>query len=509
MLDRWINRLKNRTGLFYKLVAGYLLLLVIMALPCAYSIIALSNIQKVAKDLVKRNLELSTTVEYLRGVVPSLEGEARRYVTLYKEDSYKSFLELADDYSQKLSTIIEECRSCSDRSRALQEHLAAMVVLVKGAHERTPSKDSPGLTLQASEQEEEVKSLATNMMEDLSRVEASLKEDLRLKSQLISSQTTQAKQLTIIIFVCALGFALGAPWFLYQYIKRPIDRLRLGAQAIGEGHFDQRIPVRSNDELGQLAAVFNDMAQKLKELDKLKSDFIAVASHELKTPLSSMIEAAKLLNEPKIGELTPKQQKLVNILNESMGKFKRLIEELLDLSRLQAGLVPIQKQPCDISALLSEVVDTLTPLAESSDVRLKLVQDLESSEIMIDRDRMLRAFLNLIENAVKFSPSKAEVKIRLKSVEIRGKGKKGIARYVKIGVIDAGPGITQREKDRIFDKFYQIQTIRKKGGIGLGLAIAKEIILAHGGKIWVESPPQDKDAVTGGKGAAFWVQLPC
>ncbi len=500
--------LKNKMGLYYRLVAGYLILLFIMILPCAVSIYSLSNIERISTDLAKRNIELSTTVEYLRGVLPSMEAEARRYVTLHKEDAYKAFKELAGEYSEKLISIRITCPDCvRDKAEELSSHLSALIDLVNQAHNSVPVEDASGLSSQSSELEEDIKVMTSEMMRDLRRIEAILKNDLKNKSEMISSQTTHAKQLTIVIFLAALAFALFAPWLLYKYIKRPIDNLRQGALAIGEGHFDQTIPVETQDELGQLATVFNDMAKRLKELDQLKSDFIAVASHELKTPLSSMIEAAKLLNEPMLGELNEKQQRLVTILNESMTKFKRLIEELLDLSRLQAGLVPIQKQPASVVNMINEVVDTLTPLAQSRAIDLSVTMDEVPDKLNLDRDRMMRAIMNIVQNAIKFSPEGKKVKILLKRVEETRKGKKSVAKAVKIGVIDAGPGITQDEKDRIFDKFYQIQTIRRKGGIGLGLAIAKEIIQAHGGIIWVESPPKEKDAIVAGRGAAFWIQL--
>ncbi len=486
-------------------MTGYLVLLLIMVVPCAVSIYYLSNIEKVATDLAKRNVELSTTVEYLRGVLPSMEAESRRYVSLYKEDSFNAFNKLSDEYAEKLKSIKAKCpERVLNKATQLSSHLNSIKKLVKSAHNNMRPKDSPGMSILSSQMEENIKTLTSRMMEDLNDIDTALKQDLREKTQKISNSTSQAKRLTTFITLAALGLALLIPWFLYKYIKRPIDNLREGALAIGKGQFDQEIPVNTGDELGQLAGVFNDMARRLKELDQLKSDFIAVASHELKTPLSSMIEAAKLLNEPMLGGLNEKQQRLVTILNESMNKFKNLIEELLDLSRMQAGLSPIQKTPVDISELLSEVVDTLSPLAHSRNINIVLDMEDGVKKLDLDRDRMMRAIMNIVQNAVKYSPEGETVKIVSQRIQ---KDKKGIAKATKIGVIDAGPGITQDERNKIFDKFYQIQTIRRKGGIGLGLAIAKEIIQAHGGKIWVESPPHKKNAIIEGKGAAFWIQL--
>ncbi len=491
--------------LYYRLLTGYLILLLIMIVPCAVSIYYLSSIEKVATDLAKRNVELSTTVEYLRGVLPSIEAESRRYVSLYREDAYSAFLKLSSDYKKNIKKIEEKSSGpVLERAENLSLQLESIKKLVKKAHDSARPNISHGMPLLSSHTEDQIKALTSRMLDDLNDIDKILKQDLRDKTKKVSESTSRAKKLTTLITLAALGLALLIPWLLYKYIKRPIDNLRAGALAIGRGQFDQAIPVETGDELGQLAGVFNDMTRRLKELDQLKSDFIAVASHELKTPLSSMIEAAKLLNEPMLGALNEKQQRLVTILNESMGKFKNLIEELLDLSRMQAGLSPISRSPANMPEIISEVIATLSPLANSRSIQILTDIEHQGEKMHLDRDRMVRAIMNIVQNAIKYSPEGEKVKIILRGVH---KDKKGVASAIEIGVIDTGTGISPEEQDKIFDKFYQIQTIRRKGGIGLGLAIAREIIQAHGGKIWVESPPNKNDAVTDGKGAAFWIQL--
>ena len=505
MLRSHKMKILNRLNLFNKLFLGYLILLSIMIVPCAVSIFSLSRLERFATSVAKHEVELSKTIEYLKGILPSMEAEGRRLVTLNKEDAYNSLQSLIADFRDNL---IQVKRDGPEEIRIIIENIEAnldeFAKLVHTAKASSSDDIQPEITPVGAQREKNVKALISMMMAELNRMERTSQRTLSLRSSTISTLSSSAREITVMLLVGAIAaFAFIAPFFLLKYIKRPIDHLRRGTEIVGQGNFDHSIPVFSRDELGQLAEAFNNMAIRLKELDTLKSDFIGVASHELKTPLTSMMEAAKLLAEPKVGKLNEKQQKLVNILNESMSRFQTLINELLQLSRLKARLDVIEKRPMDITKVFSDVIQTLRPMLWEKKLDLKLVpvSGLEK-QVPIDEERMFRAFMNILHNAVKFSPENQEIKIVLDQTENKGKG------WLKIAIVDAGPGIEESETEKVFDKFYQIQSVRKKAGSGLGLAIAKEIILAHGGKIWVESPPPEHMAVSPGKGTAFCSLLP-
>jgi two-component system sensor histidine kinase GlrK len=497
--------LKNGLSLFNKLFFGYLILSAIMILPCVVSIYSLSELERFATSVAKQDLELSKTIEQLKAIPPSMEAEGRRLVTLYKEDAYQSLMSLIQDFKDNLISVQRDGpKKIIPIINDIELNLGKLEKLARNANAGSPESRPPEITAIEAQREEEVKTLVYNIMAGLHDLEKSVQQAISLRSSTISSHSSQAMKITILVLAGAITFFfVFTPLFLYRYIKRPIDHLRRGTEIVGEGHFDQPISIKSRDELGKLAEAFNNMAKRLKELDKLKSDFIGIASHELKTPLTSMMEASKLLSEPKIGSLNEEQQNLVTILNRNMSRFHGLIDDLLHLSRLKARLKTIKKRPSDITRIFSDIIQTLEPMARGKnlDIELVPVSDLKKN-IPVDEKGLFGAFMNILHNAVKFSPENGKIKIVLDHTDNYGN------KWLRIGIIDAGPGVDKFETEKIFDKFYQIQHIRQKGGAGLGLAIAREIILAHGGKVWVESPPLESVAVLPGKGAAFWSILP-
>ncbi|MEA3385084.1 MAG: HAMP domain-containing sensor histidine kinase [Thermodesulfobacteriota bacterium] len=497
--------LKNGLSLFNKLFMGYLIFSVIMIVPCVVSIYSLSDLERFATSVAKHDLELSKTIEQLKAIPPSMEAEGRRLVTLYKEDAYQSLMSLIQDFKNSLISVQRDGpKEIIPIVHDIELNLDKLEKLAGIANASLPRSSPPEITPIEAQRENKVKAIISSIMTGLHDLEKGVQQAISLKFSAISSRSLSAIKTTIIVLVGAIVCVIVfTPLFLYQYIKKPIDHLRQGTEIVGEGHFDQPITIKSRDELGKLAEAFNNMAKRLKELDKLKSDFIGIASHELKTPLTSMMEASELLSESKIGRLNEEQQNLVTILNRNMSRFHGLIDDLLHLSRLKARLQTIKKRSLNITKVFSDIIQTLGPMAQGKnlDIELISVSGLKKN-IPVDEGGLFGAFINIVHNAIKFSPENEKIKIILDHADNNGN------KWLRIGIIDAGPGVEKSETEKIFDKFYQIQHIRINDGAGLGLAIAREIILAHGGKMWVESPPLENVAVLPGKGAAFWSILP-
>jgi len=257
---------------------------------------------------------------------------------------------------------------------------------------------------------------------------------------------------------------------------------------------------------GRLQEAFD----RLKELDRLKSSFLATVSHELRTPLTSIIGYSEMLSEGLAGELKPEQLEFVKTIHEKGGQLLSLIMGLLDLGKLESGTMRLATRIMGLEPVLREVISTLTPVALKKGVRLTL-DAAPTPDLRGDPERLRQVFLNLVENALKFTPSGGEVTLRARMTEAdsaEAGGDEGLTLLaptrarVEVRVMDTGIGIPPRERLRVFDAFYQIDSssTREFGGTGLGLSIVKRLVEGHRGAIRIE----DNDP----RGTVFVITLP-
>lgn len=263
--------------------------------------------------------------------------------------------------------------------------------------------------------------------------------------------------------------------------------------------------------LAEKNAALQDAYDKLKELDRLKSNFLATVSHELRTPLTSIIGYSDMLATGIAGELNEEQAEFVETIRSKGDHLLALIGSLLDLNKLEQGRVSLSLVHIDVPALIDEVKKTLTPVASKKAVRIETRVEGPLPKIEADPVRLRQVLFNLTENAVKFSPREGVVTLGARGVEMAG-GDDGDAMGlvllaaprsgIELTVADQGPGIPADEHAKIFDAFYQVDgsSTREHGGTGLGLSIVKRLVEAHGGEVWVESEL--------GRGTAFRFTIP-
>jgi two-component system sensor histidine kinase BarA len=260
------------------------------------------------------------------------------------------------------------------------------------------------------------------------------------------------------------------------------------------------------DKTGRLQEAFD----RLKELDRLKSNFLATVSHELRTPLTSIIGYSEMLAEGLAGELKAEQQEFVKTIHDKGEQLLSLIMGLLDLSKLESGTMRMSMRQVRLEPVLGEVVSTLAPTARKKGVTLQLQAPDPLAELRADPERLRQVFLNLVENALKFTPATGSVTLRARMADDDGSDseEEGLALLaptrarIEVRVVDTGIGIPPRERERVFDPFYQVDSssTREYGGTGLGLSIVKRLIEAHSGKIRIE----DNEP----RGTVFVVSLP-
>jgi signal transduction histidine kinase len=329
----------------------------------------------------------------------------------------------------------------------------------------------------------------------LTIAENSLRERTRLRVERTATDVTEARSVSAAAAIVALALAAAIAFWLLRAISRPVKEMERGMQAISEGEFDYRLDISAQrrDEFGRLAASFQSMARQLKELDKLKAEFLSIASHELKTPINVILGYMQLITEEVYGPVSAKQKEVMHLVEGQAKSLARLTKHLLDIGRFEAGGGTVNPRPIELRAFLVELEMAFRVLAQQRGVALHVTwADDAPHEVQWDADRMSEVLGNLLSNAVKFTATGGSVSLH---AEPAGDG-------VVIEVRDTGAGIAPAQLPRIFEKFYQAdnQASASQRGTGLGLAIAKGIVEAHKGTITVES--------TLGVGTVFTVTLP-
>jgi PAS domain S-box-containing protein len=263
------------------------------------------------------------------------------------------------------------------------------------------------------------------------------------------------------------------------------------------------VPIAKNG-VHSLIFFFRDITQ-LKELEKLKTDYFAMVSHDLRSPLTTIKEAAALLSEMAKGKLPKEGERLFNIIFEELFRLFHLIDNLIEVSRLETGKIKLNFQPTEIQQLINKSLTSFQILYEKKNLRIEKKFPAYLPKVELDPDRFSSVINNLLDNAIKYSPEGGKITIEIQKLEpnakiIKEKKLKSGIPYLLIRIADEGPGIPKEYQEKIFEKFERVELKPGVKGIGLGLAIVKNIIKLHKGEIWVES--------NGLKGSTFNILIP-
>ncbi len=290
----------------------------------------------------------------------------------------------------------------------------------------------------------------------------------------------------------ALLLALLLAAIIARSVARPLGTMAGAAEAIARGDYDQRVPPQGPDEVQRVAGSFNSMAAQVKATQQAQRDFVANVSHDLKTPLTAISGWSQALLDGAAEAPDERRRAAETIYNEA-GRMKRMVNELLDLARIESGQLQLKMRPVDLSRLMTDVHHSQLPLARAKDIELTLDAATPLPTVG-DADRLTQIFTNLADNALAYTPPGGRVHL---ATRVAGGSVEGI-------VTDSGPGIPAEELPRVFERFYRLEKSRARSengrGSGLGLAIVYELVTAHGGQISVSSEV--------GRGSAFIVRLP-
>ena len=303
-----------------------------------------------------------------------------------------------------------------------------------------------------------------------------------------SLMSIQTKVIIWLVVVAAAVLVMSL--IVSRLFTRPISVLSAGMSQMTKGDFSGRVQIRGRSEFAQLASTFNMMCDRLESLDKSRNQFVSNASHELKTPLSTM----KILIETLVYQETMDEgmcREFLGDINKEIDRLNSVINDLLTLVSMDSGEMRVNMKNASLSDLLNETMRRLLPLARERGIEMSAAI---AQGVMVNCDSMklTQVFYNLMDNAIKYTGRGGMVKI-----ELVKKDKKAVAK-----VTDTGIGIPKEDQKHIFDRFYRVDKARSRetGGTGLGLSIVKQVVLLHGGDITVSSEEE--------KGSTFTVELP-
>lgn len=307
----------------------------------------------------------------------------------------------------------------------------------------------------------------------------------------IKLTTEKVRNLFIYSAFVSIIFSTIVVHFLARYVTSPLREMNKVAKQLAKGDFSKRVKIRPGDEIGDLSEAFNYMAAQIEKQEKVRRDFVADVSHELRSPLTNIQGFIEAMMDGK--DRTPEDRvRYLNIIHKETMRLSRLVNELLDLSRLETGTPETRHSIVNLRDIIEHSLQKFRPLADEKNQQISYEGPDKDIEVAGHRDRLEQVITNLLDNANRYAPSDSDITVQVSERE-------GI---VEVMVIDRGEGIPPEELSLIWERFYKVDKARRRdlGGTGLGLAIVKQIVESLGGKVKVSSEI--------GKGTSIGFELP-
>ena len=308
--------------------------------------------------------------------------------------------------------------------------------------------------------------------------------DLLSGSRLFNSFRTSFNDALIWAGLAAILAGLVVSFLVTRSLLAPIHAMTVASRRISEGHYGERVKEKGSDELGKLAGSFNSMAVKLEQVETMRRQLIGDVSHELRTPLS----AIKGSMEGLMDQVLPATPETYNLIYKEADRLSHLVDDLQELSRVESGAFHLNLKPTSIEDLVDFTYRQLSPQFKAKGVSLSSNVSSDLPLVQVDENRMDQVMINLVGNALQYTPRGGHVEIMA--------GLEG--HEIQVSVTDSGIGIPAEHLPHIFDRFYRVDKSRSRqsgGGSGIGLTIARYLIEAHGGRLWVESEGKNEGSV--------------
>lgn len=478
-----------RLTIFSRLSIGYALIIIFVTAASVHAVMELLKFKEVVSiiEIDKRADELQTKLT--DAFLSEIRNEMK-FIILRDQALYEQSVVSKDDFYRYLAELKQI--SFSDHEKELLSHVEMLhrsysTIFTEELSHIEANKRYPQ-DMYKKQKEQAINGI-TSALADLERAYQQNTVD---KLASLGRAGVRASEVAMITTVISLVIMVVLSALITRSITKPIAALKERTEEIAAGNFESTVRIASPPEMSALADAFNGMCERLQAVDRMKADFYALMSHELRTPLTSIKEGTNMLLEGVGGQPSEKQTRLLSIIAQESERLIKLVNSLLDLSKMEAGMTTYHFSMEDLPSLIQNAMTEVEPLVESKQIRLTASLQAGVAAIRIDGERVLQVIRNLLANAIKVTPKGGSVSIAAQRVD------EGVA----VSVSDTGPGIAKESLATIFDKYSQV-TGHQSGdyrGTGLGLAIVRRIINAHGGKVWAESQV--------GRGSTFTFVLP-
>ena len=468
--------MKIKIGILVKLFAWYLLACLIFYGTILTLFVHIQQLGKISEDIANRNYRISTASKKMIDTLWWMAENQKKYDLLKKEEYKEYFAEGQKEYESNLFEILWLGAGGGSENPW------------DGLYKEYQEQFSPGDKEQAGAEHSDVpwlnEELINKWVEKIQKARAANDRQIESMVKVLSVQGRTAEQWGLVGVSASLLIGLiGVVGFSFG-MSRPLRELQRGIKSMSRSGLTAPIRIYSNDEFGALAGAFNDMAARLTEEERMRSDFISMLSHEIRTPLTSIRESVNLIAEEVMGDINERQRRFLLIASHELERITVLLNHLMQISRLEAGAVEIHQRKIDLREFVTGAISRLIPAAEAKDMEIHSDIAPGISNFECDPDNLQQVLLNLLGNAIKFSPQGSEILVSVRRDDT------GKVSNLVFSVTDAGPGIPEAEHTLVFHKYYRASGVRDEvDGVGLGLSISKYIVEAHGGEIGVWSNP--------------------
>ncbi|MEY4527212.1 MAG: hypothetical protein RL768_931 [Nitrospirota bacterium] len=468
-----------RLSIFWRLVLTCLVIIAVMAGVNLYALFQLRQLTALSTEMASYHYPAVEAAKRLQGSLFAQLNSEKKYLATKDRTFLTNFNEEVEEFQRNLQHLRTQEMApqgialLQETGQLLQERLVLFHDEFEQSDEKAVTR-GPGYENRRDALTDKMSATIQSYIDvHEARVSVGVSES--------RASAAQAEAVTEQLVLVALVFGLGLAAIASYSILRPLRQLQGHIKLIGQGRFGTPLEITAPAELRDLVDTVNWMGGKLQELDDMKSEFLAHVSHELRTPMASIQEGTHLLLDEIPGPLLPEQRTTLRIMADSSRRLIHLISTILDLSKMEAGMMEYRIVPIDLNRIADISVNKVRLLADSKRIQLISEQPKERLWVKADALRIEQVLDNLLSNALKFSPEGGVVKLQMVPDPKSG--------VLEVAVSDAGPGIASDDLPHIFERFYQGRNKAKNSsaGSGLGLALAKKVVEAHGGRIWIES----------------------